>query len=33
MISKVKLGKIIKILAEEKTEIAKAEKFLALIRG
>ena len=33
MVSKLKLGEIIKIANEEKTEIAKAEKFLTLIRS
>lgn len=33
MISKVELGKIIRIASQEATEIAKAEKFLTLIRG
>lgn len=33
MISKLKLGKIIRISSQEKTDIAKAEKFLTLIRG
>ena len=33
MISKLKLGKIIEIASHEKTDIAKAEKFLTLIRG
>jgi len=33
MISKLKLGEIIKIASQENTDIAKAEKFLTLIRG
>lgn len=33
MISKLKLGEIIKIASLESTEIAKAEKFLTLLRG
>lgn len=33
MISKVKLGEIIRIANQEQTDIAKAEKFLTLIRG
>lgn len=33
MISKAKLGEIIKIANEEQTDIAKAEKFLTLIRN
>jgi hypothetical protein len=33
MISKFKLGEIIRIASQEKTDIAKAEKFLTLIRG
>lgn len=32
MISKIKLGEIIRIASQEPTDIAKAEKFLALIR-
>jgi hypothetical protein len=33
MISKSKLGEIIRIASQENTDIAKAEKFLTLIRG
>jgi len=33
MISKKKLGEIIRIANQEQTEIAKAEKFLTLIRS
>lgn len=33
MISKLKLGEIIKIASQENTDIAKAEKFLTLIRS
>lgn len=33
MISKLKLGEIIRIASQEKTDIAKAEKFLSLIRS
>jgi len=33
MISKLKLGEIIRIASQENTDIAKAEKFLTLIRG
>ncbi len=33
MISKLKLGEIIRIASQEATDIAKAEKFLTLIRG
>ena len=33
MISKSKLGEIIRIASQENTDIAKAEKFLILIRG
>lgn len=33
MVSKVKLGEIIRIASTENTDIAKAEKFLTLIRG
>jgi hypothetical protein len=33
MISKLKLGEIIRIASQEATDIAKAEKFLTLIRS
>lgn len=33
MSSKAKLGEIIRIANQEQTDIAKAEKFLILIRG
>ena len=33
MIPKVKLGKIIRIAGEEKSDVSKAEKFLSLIRS
>ena len=33
MISKLKLGEIIRIASQEATDIAKAEKFLNLIRS
>jgi hypothetical protein len=33
MISKLKLGEIIRIASQETTDIAKAEKFLTLIRS
>jgi len=33
MVSKIKLGEIIRIASKEKTDIAKAEKFLTLIRS
>jgi len=33
MISKLKLGEIIRISSQETTDIAKAEKFLTLIRN
>jgi hypothetical protein len=33
MISKMKLGEIIRIASQENTDIAKAEKFLTLIRS
>ena len=33
MISKLKLGEIIRIASQKATDIAKAEKFLTLIRN
>jgi len=33
MISKLKLGEIIRIASQETTDIAKAEKFLTLVRS